>query len=278
MARAPAPFERWATTATEALSEGASRRSMLSSEWNVAGNCEQPVWRAYDGSRYEDHTKHGAKQRAVGPEHRLELWVRCRKCLPCRKAKSWMWTQLALKEMLAARRTWFGTLTVSADNHVLNDARVRRRLAERCVSWDELSDDQRFRHRVDGLKPEITKAWKRLRKNTGAKVRYLLVAEVHRGGGANDGYPHWHCLIHEYDTPVTKRQLEREFRQLGNTNFKLAPMSAARYVCKYLTKDASARVRASQRYGDVSPHHLHDSENVIPVRKDVTPHEQSEED
>lgn len=93
---------------------------------------------------------------------------------------------------------------------------------------------------------EFTLFFKRLRKVTGAKIRYLLVAEQHK-----DGWPHYHALLHEKGVAVTKRQLEHEWR-LGFTQFKLVPLDdphVAGYVTKYIAKQALARIRASLRYG-----------------------------
>lgn len=120
--------------------------------------------------------------------------------------------------------------------------------------------------------------------------RYLLIAERHDSEQTSvelRGRPHFHLIIHEckvgslvYGDPAEAVALERrsgewvhrwrkvrnEWRKfafvaddaflrqkwtLGHTVFEWAETAqAAVYVCKYLTKDMDARVRASIRYGN----------------------------
>lgn len=93
---------------------------------------------------------------------------------------------------------------------------------------------------------EITKYLKRVRKKSGAPLRYILVAEAHKSG-----LPHYHMLIHECDPSrqVRHKDLTAAW-SWGFTRFKLVETSnTAWYVCKYLSKAQLARVRASVRYG-----------------------------
>jgi hypothetical protein len=94
---------------------------------------------------------------------------------------------------------------------------------------------------------EITKFLKRLRKESGARLRYMCVAEEHA-----DGDPHWHVLLHEVSGDVRKRSIQAQWK-LGFSAAKLVDTSsgrAAAYPCKYLSKSIAARVRASIRYGE----------------------------
>lgn len=111
--------------------------------------------------------------------------------------------------------------------------------------WTSMSSENQYRYLVKYLGGEIDRFLKRVRKN-GAPFRYLLVSEAHK-----DGFPHFHMLIHEAASPLTKRLLESNWR-LGYSQFRLvnnAEPRSAFYVCKYLAKSALTRVRASKRYG-----------------------------
>src|SRR5574337_324618 len=93
---------------------------------------------------------------------------------------------------------------------------------------------------------EFTLYFKRLRKNTGVKLRYLLVAESHKSG-----LPHYHALIHEVSAlgSVKKAELEGTW-PWGYTQFRLVETTRiAGYVTKYIAKSIDARIRASINYG-----------------------------
>lgn len=122
--------------------------------------------------------------------------------------------------------------------------------------YTALSPDQRFAARHKWISRQLTLWLKRCRDDTGAKIRYLLVAESHDSDKTSEAYrglPHYHCLIHEatLDDVVPKRCLQRQWWH-GHSSFKLVPegdMRQVHYVCKYLAKETKARVRASVRYG-----------------------------
>lgn len=125
--------------------------------------------------------------------------------------------------------------------------RAEARLAKRGVRWAELSPAEQFQARHQEISRDLTTWLKRVRKQSGARLRYLLVAEAHKSG-----LPHYHALIHErrFSVPVTERVLRHQWN-LGFSKFQLVEGSeAAWYVAKYLAKDARARVRASVRYGN----------------------------
>lgn len=189
------------------------------------------------------------------PEYRKgeirHAWVRvpCRKCDECLKHRRRLWTARAMTETRNALRTWFGTLTVSPDRrfHAMM-------LADRksCGELDKMTDLERTRAVAAQLAPEVTRWLKRVRKESGAKLRYLLVVEPHQ-----DGFPHFHMLLHEVTiTPVPKRILEAQW-SYGFSSWRLVPngeMRQVSYVCKYLTKSAQTRVRASRHYGQLKLH------------------------
>lgn len=173
----------------------------------------------------------------------LELVTRCRKCLACRQHRARLWRRRAYAEILHATRTWFGTLTLSPEAQYRFLMLARKNFGE---GFDELSADRQFGLRCRAIGPEITKYLKRVRKQSGAGLRYMLVAEAHKSG-----LPHFHILVHErnVDEPVRHSCLTGQWA-LGFSHYKLVEdPKAGGYVAKYLSKSVLARVRASQRYG-----------------------------
>lgn len=285
---------------------GATRRSMTSLEWDIAGDCEAPLvnecWsrpaaddprraekefakamaafivkaakRVARGGPWQYSWEKLPKRKAitsryinVGRQHgpgvlSVLMFVRCRKCTKCRKVRSRMWYARAVTETIRANRTWFGTITLNSDAQYMCIVRARRKVTRGGSVWENLTPQEQFaeQHRQAGV---LLTLWlKRVRKQSGAKLRYLLVCEAHKSG-----LPHYHCLLHEQDeaAPVRHSVLSSQWTH-GFTNFKLVvgddEMSAAQragYVCKYLSKSAEARVRASARYGQTL---LSDSEET----------------
>lgn len=204
-------------------------------------------WVEGDGARFLPNQ--GLWHTDVVPDvHSVTLAVRCRKCTKCRVAKSRLWTARAFTELNQSGRSWFITLTVGPDRRFWAKASAETMISRRwCETWNDLSGDQRFRAIERQLAPEVTRWLKRVRKNSGAALRYLLVSEAHK-----DGFPHYHLLLHEQSGSVTKRTLQEAWRwgfskaELVEANTK---GKAAWYVCKYLTKSTLTRVRASRTYG-----------------------------
>lgn len=159
----------------------------------------------------------------------IDIETPCRKCAVCLENRRKLWQRRATLEIMNANRTWLGTLTINPHNRFIFSLRAKSR--DYHASYGEISK-------------EITKYFKRLRK-AGYQFRYVLVAEAHK-----DGYPHIHVLIHEGSSPIPKRVLKEQW-PYGFTDFRLTERSkaAARYVSKYLSKDARTRIRASQAYG-----------------------------
>lgn len=203
-------------------------------------------WRDDDDLDYaEGHGLLGEfKQPAT---HTVYVRVRCRRCPECLRHKRRLWTARAIAEVRLSERTWFGTLTVAPEYRFWAKAKAERKTERfRCESWSALSPSERTKAIAGEFQPEVTKWLKRLRKNSKARLRYLLVVEPHA-----DEFPHFHLLLHEQDRPVSKRVLEASWK-FGFTSWRLVPDGEHRqvgYVCKYLTKDAQTRVRASRQYG-----------------------------
>ncbi len=187
----------------------------------------------------------------------------CRKCEPCLRARSQLWAARARDELAMASRTWFGTLTLAPAIALQLRFGTQSVLAVRGHALGELTEDELFRATAVSASTELTKWLKRIRKNSGATLRYMLVCEKHKSG-----IPHWHVLIHEHQGKVLKSQLEASWRY-GFSHFRLVERGNERtawYVTKYLSKSALARVRASQSYGSPKAETIADQiENLISI-------------
>ena len=80
------------------------------------------------------------------------------------------------------------------DNHDMMRSRASRRLAAGGTDLALLSADEQREELSREYGAEITKYFKRIRKNSDAPLRYILVQEQHKSG-----LPHFHALIHERD-------------------------------------------------------------------------------
>lgn len=268
----------------------------------LAGNCTAPY-------AAELHSRHSATHGKRVKPMTVEVIARCRKCAMCKKHRSDFWTARALEEYRTAYRSWFGTITLRPEAHFRFDTLAQVRLAQAGTDfWAGLTDQERFDERVKEIGVEITKWLKRLRGDRKAarrpSFRYLLIAEAHESGKTSVemyGRPHFHVLFHETDEmrPLVYPQ-EFAMKQNGDliadkygnpfvaddawlrsgwdhgfTRFQQAatPM-AALYLCKYLTKATSARVRASGGYGG-SDRRLHEqvseASTMCDARKKITP-------
>lgn len=227
--------------AASAIGSGLTFVSPVRGDWDIAGGCTN--------SRPIEMLGATPGARGRGPLYGLTMHVRCRRCAWCLRRRGGLWAHRAVEEMSGPGRTWMATFTASPANHYMLRVRASARLRSRAVDFDSLPARERFAELAMEFGAELTKYWKRLRKNTGAKFRYILVAERHKSG-----LPHFHALIHEQPGPAQLRHatLTAGFG-LGYTKFKLCQgVKAAWYVTKYLTKSAEARIRASLHYGSPS--------------------------
>lgn len=194
----------------------------------------------------------------------LEMLMKCRQCEYCLKQRANEWKARAKREVALSERTWFFTLTLSPEEQLKASYTAELQASKEGLKWHELvscrpGEDQgersrrlsseQFKRRHDAIGPHIQTWLKRVRKESGAKFRYLIVAEAHKSG-----LPHYHGLIHEVggEQPVRKRTLQGQWK-LGFSQFRLVEDDReAAYVCKYLSKSVLARVRASNRYGKAS--------------------------
>lgn len=153
-----------------------------------------------------------------------------------------------MSEAKSAVRTWFLTLTFRPEFRLRARSSATVRLARSGVDFDALGQREQYEELVKEYTPETQRFIKRVRKNSGRTIRYLLVWEAHK-----TGEPHAHMLLHEVDGSVTYRCIEDAW-QAGFSQAKLIPASdprAVAYATKYINKSAQTRVRASSRYGAV---------------------------
>lgn len=163
----------------------------------------------------------------------------------CLRQRAKLWRERAEVECRKASRTWFGTLSLRPDEH------YRALLCARVGTGSTAAEEFAARNRM--IQKWITLWVKRVRAESGARIRILVVCEAHKSG-----LPHYHALIHECSPSerVRERTLRGQWPH-GFSMFKLvnpAKGSAVGYVCKYLSKSNLARVRASVRYGELRPH------------------------
>ncbi len=234
---------------SQAYQSGASREGLLGLKWDLSLGCEDPHTSVNEGRLSDlDHVIRARRAKKdpgelINPKQYVDLVLPCRRCSICLKNRQRLWWRRANDEFMHSSRTWFCTFTINPTNRALMKMRASVRLRARSVNFDTLDLPNQFSelHREAGKL--FTNYFKRLRKKTGAKIRYLLVAEQH-----SDGFPHYHALIHERGIAVTKRDLEGEWA-VGFTHFKLTDKHSIGYVTKYLSKSLMARVRASIQYG-----------------------------
>lgn len=240
-------YDQVARIATKALAKGGRRVSPGLVEWDIGADCEAPKMVFLVGRKealFADDKWRQADQ--VGQiTLELNMWTRCRQCRKCLAHRASLWRGRMRAEMGMASRTWFGTLTLRPDAHELAFRKACVRLTRSAVDFDRLSEREQFAERCKEISPEITRYLKRVRKNSGAAVRHIVVSEAHQSG-----LPHFHALIHEYGGSVERRLLDAAW-PLGFTKWRLASdeRNEAAYLAKYLSKSNIARVRASLRYG-----------------------------
>lgn len=235
-------YDHVANMAARALARGGVRKTPLITGWDISGNCSDPYLTEIVGERErgDPTTPHSIV---------VELETRCRRCENCRKHRANLWRARASAEVRNSLRTWFGTLTMRPDAHML----MKFRACVQAPDFEARSEEERFKLLCAQHGRELTLFLKRVRKESRAPLRYIAVAEKHTKQLA--GLPHLHILLHEQSSIFTakKEMLQRQW-EWGFTNFKLLDGEAeerkrVNYVCKYIAKEAGARVRASMRYG-----------------------------
>lgn len=247
----PANHGELAARIYDAKMKGNTAPGARPGEWfvNYAGNCEDPA---------------GPIRRIADSGALLaDMYVRCRRCKSCLRARMGYWLRAAAHwteaTMEAGLRTWFGTLTLRPEARAVTLAVAREEWAQAASSsaipdwWDEPACNERFRLHRKVLVRELQKYFKRLRK-AGHRFKYIAVFERHESG-----WPHIHWLLHELGAKIRHTDLAHQWA-LGFVKIKLvggwdrkrrrtlSPVYAAHYVTKYLAKEYQARQLASLGY------------------------------
>lgn len=217
-------------------------------EWDISGSCISP--RTREIMSRPDRYRNRATSYGPGPRgqqaYSLILHTKCRKCSACLRIKQRAWTARAVAETRQSERSWFGTMTFAPSTLHRLRSQARFRLANGGTDYDALSLAEQFDELMREVNVELTLFLKRVRAESGATLRYLSVCETHQSGE-----PHLHMLLHEdTDVPVREKTLSKQWAACGFTKWRLVrDAKAAFYVCKYISKSALGRVRASVRYG-----------------------------
>lgn len=230
----------------EALSKGGTRESAIRVTWDISGRCSKPHIRELYGRADDSEKRRAGRRRKPSSGMIAELHTPCRQCEECLNGRRQLWAARALSEARGAARNWMGTLTLTPQHQFEALSRARALADSNGDDFDAFAPGSQFGLRVAQVCPEVTRFLKRIRENSSAPLRYLLVVEAHKSGE-----PHFHILLHEVsiEHPVRKKILKASWL-LGFSDWKLLDNpEGSSYACKYLTKDAKARVRASIGYG-----------------------------
>jgi len=255
----------------------------------VSSDCEEP-------RGFELHSRLSADARKRALPIIVEGSTKCRQCDSCRDRRANFWRRRAEMEYSRAKgRTWFVTLTLAPDWHYQFDAQMSvpfykrdrkgtKRLVRDAYEISKMTGRELFAARTQEIGREVTLWLKRIRKELGS-FRYLIVAEPHleNPDSAVYGRTHFHVLLHEYGELVPRHQCFvgkdgktyakedakiRKTWQKGFTQAWVLPEAgAAGYLCKYVSKEAMARIRASFRYGllDRDSKPAHEREREVPA-------------
>jgi len=213
--------------------------------WKISGDCESPYDKFIEGRLTPSLVDSDLKSLLVtsdslrGIPLSITLALRCRACDNCLKAKKNRWFHRCKRECERASRNWFVTLTLGRTMRQLEDKQI---LVE--------------------FQKHVTKFFKRIRKNSKCKFRYLAIYELHK-----DGTPHAHIIIHDTTGLLLHRHIASEWR-IGFEKTKLVDnkiQKTVSYVVKYLLKNPVTRIRSSLNYGlDHSPSVTTDVNNPTP--------------
>lgn len=263
---------------SRAISYGASRiEGSNSFEWDVRSYCEKPFNRTLHARGYPVAMQ---KYKSSVNPGTLTLHMQglpCRKCAKCRYIKSAFWADRIIRENAMTDRNWFVTLTLSPEEHhrvFMEEIAYRNSRGWRDDDFDK--PDAEWRLRCDGVSKLLTKYLKRVRKPLAGEdhigLRYVAVTEPHK-----NGLPHLHLIMHERAGKLTYRRICDRWDRHGLSDASLVrdPVKSGHYVAKYLTKQLTSRIRASQHYGE-----LPDSEGIAELAQRIAdlidPADQSE--
>lgn len=267
-------FERAFKLFTRALANPTGRRlGPTTAEVDMSAGCESPVVVEYVGRRETFILRRHVTDFEGPAFSRPDQWesvsviihCKCRQCDTCLRKRRQHWWFRAKHETALAPRTWFATLTFNDQALFKCELEAKRNALRRGVDFDTLSEDAKRKRILDRAGADVTLWFKRLRKSSGVPLRYLVVSEY----GGEHGRLHFHALIHEVQIHKhVKYDLLRKQWRCGFSTFKLADPKAPSYVAKYISKDAAARVRASQRYGSDTAYAIVDTRGTSVAREE----------
>lgn len=131
----------------------------------------------------------------------ISILAPCRRCDSCKEARRKLWAARAIAEALVAKRTWKATFTLRPSVH---QHWIAEGIASSIFKYEDDDGNSRraakwqrsdFEHVNARAFKELTLWLKRIRKASGAQLRFMLVTEEH--SQKLSGLPHWHMLIHE---------------------------------------------------------------------------------
>lgn len=163
----------------------------------------------------------------------MEVQIPCGQCIGCRLEYSRQWALRCVHESQMHQENSFITLTYNNEN---------------------LPED------FSVCKKELQKFFKRLRKNTGIKIRYFACGEY----GDKNGRPHYHALIFGYDFPdkvlhtksndhllYTSAILDKCWQKKGWALIGDMSFESAAYVARYQLKKFTGSEEEVNRYYQV---------------------------
>lgn len=176
----------------------------------------------------------------------MENWepidIPCGKCIECRLAYAREWANRCMMEALYHTDNWFVTLTYD-DEHVPKAENGALTL----------------------VKNELSAFIKRLRKNTGQKIRYYGCGEY----GEHTFRPHYHCIIFGlhlsdvtpwrrsnlgypvYRSPTIERAWSLDGVPFGNCELGSVTWDSCCYVARYVQKKIGIEPEAYEKLGIV---------------------------
>lgn len=169
-----------------------------------------------------------------------QLQLPCRHCVGCRLSKSREWANRVVMEQLYHDESWFLTLTY--DDAHLPRAQAKSALGNTIAVHATL------------VKKDLQDFFKRLRKNTGQKIRYFAAGEY----GSQTMRPHYHLLIfglHLDDLSLISKNFAGTPYFVSDSITKCWPKGihilgqvtwqSAAYVARYTMKKATHGISAS---------------------------------
>jgi hypothetical protein len=240
----------------KAIANGAEKHNSTI-YWNLSAKSKHPCERprelvTFTGYRRPKHAHSGYGAAGNGKIGFLTIFGRCRKCAACAAYKKGLWITRAIAEAEATRgRIWFVTLTSGPEHRNYVDFQAKAKAFRDRKDFEKLDGQGKFKYRAQVMRGEVSAYLKRVRKGVGPerqpKIRFLCVTEPHK-----DFIAHAHLLVYERDEgEVTERLLRHRWRPRGICEAKLARTNkeTIAYVAKYLGKDLSGTIHASQRFG-----------------------------